>query len=207
MKKVLLLSMAVLALLVTSCSGAGSDNDKGSLFGSLPKEYAKMMAERENLKEQAKNVKSEAEKAKLIEKGKKMDEEWSAKLESTAKGLDGKEIVLADGEFKVTAPLSLTFEKLNGNDLEPSFMINGSAENIDPITIENRYLPSCIVYIAGYDAEGNELFKSEVGSIKGTLTNNVLEIPAGVQVEFTTLRFNGKYVDEYSAAKTLKLIM
>lgn len=209
MKKIATLAAiaATAAMMLSSCSGSGSGSDKGSLFGSLPSEYAEMMAERDNLKAKAKDIKSEAEKAELIQKGKEMEEKWSAKLEKTAKGLDGKEITLTDSLFKVTAPISLTFEKLNGNDLEPSFKVNGSAETAETITIEESYLPARIVYIAGYDAEGNELFKSEVGKVAGTLTDRTLEIPAGAQVEFETLKFNDKYVDKYPEAKTLRLII
>lgn len=205
MKKFLLIAMAGFAMTLASCSGSGSG--KSALFGSLPSEYANMMAESDKLIEEAKNIKTAEDKQKLIEKSQKMDEKWSAKLEKTAKSLDGKEITLVEDFFKVTEPISLTFEELVGNDLEPRFRVNGSAETIESITIESGYLAYRTVYIAGYDAEGNEVFKSDVGSVKGTFANNVLEIPAGTEVEFTTLSFNDSYVDKYPEAKTLKLIM
>ncbi len=209
MKKIATLAAfaATVAIMLSSCSGSGSGSDKGSLFGSLPSEYAEMMTERDNLKEKAKEIKSESEKAELIQKGKEMDEKWSAKLKNTAKGLDGKGIALTDSLFKVTAPVSLTFEKLNGNDLEPSFKVNGAAETVEPTTFEKTYSTTRTVYIAGYDAEGKELFKSEVGRVAGTLTDTTLEIPAGTPVEFGNLRFYDKYVDKYPEAKTLKLII
>lgn len=198
---------ATAVMMLSSCSGSGSGSDKGSLFGSLPSEYAEMMSARDALKEKAKEIKSEAEKAELIEKGKKLDEKWSKKLEESAKGLDGKEINLTDSIFKTTTPLTLTFEKLQGSDLEPSFKVNGSAETVEAITVENTYLTTQTVYIAGYDAEGTELFKSDVGRVTGTLTGTTLEIPAGTQVELGTLTFNDRYVDKYPEAKTLKLII
>lgn len=207
MKKIATLATiaATAMMMLSSCSGSGSDN--GSLFGSLPSEYAEMMAERDALKEKAKDIKSEAEKAEFIEKGKKLDEKWSKKLEKSAKDLDGKELNITDSIFKITAPLSLTFENLQSSDLEPSFKVNGSAETVEPTTVENTYLTARTVYIAGYDAEGNELFKSEVGKVAGTLTGTTLEIPAGTPVEFGTLRFSDRYVDKYPETKTLKLII
>lgn len=207
MKKIATLATiaATAMMMLSSCSGSGSDN--GSLFGSLPSEYAEMMAERDAFKEKAKDIKSEAEKAEFIEKGKKLDEKWSKKLEKSAKDLDGKELNITDSIFKITAPLSLTFENLQSSDLEPSFKVNGSAETVEPTTVENTYLTARTVYIAGYDAEGNELFKSEVGKVAGTLTGTTLEIPAGTPVEFGTLRFSDRYVDKYPETKTLKLII
>lgn len=207
MKKIATLATiaATAMMMLSSCSGSGSDN--GSLFGSLPSEYAEMMAERDAFKEKAKDIKSEAEKAELIEKGKKLDEKWSKKLEKSAKDLDGKEINITDSIFKITAPLSLTFENLQSSDLEPNFKVNGSAETVEPTTLENTYLAAHPVYIAGYDAEGTELFKSQVGKVAGTLTGTTLEIPAGTPVEFGTLRFSDRYVDKYPETKTLKLII
>ncbi len=199
--------MTVAVMMLSSCSGTGSGFDKGSLFGSLPSEYAEMIAERDKLQEKAKDIKSEADKAELMEEAKEMDEKWSAKLENTAKGLDGKTINVTDSLFNVTEPMSLTFEKLNGNDFEPSFKVNGSAEAAEAITRDKTYLSSMIVYIAGYDAESNELFASEIGTIAGTLTDTTLEIPAGTSVEFGTLRFKDKYVEKYSEVKSLKLII
>ncbi len=209
MKKIATLAAiaATAVMMLSSCSGSGSGSDKGSLFGSLPSEYAEMMSERNALKAKAKDIKSEAEKAELIAKGQELNEKWSAKLENTAKGLDGKQINLTDSIFKATAPVSLTFKELKGSDLGARFMVNGSAETVEPVTIENTYSSSRIVFIAGYDAEGNELFKSEIGKVAGTHAGTTLEIPAGAQVEFTTLKFNDKYVDKYPEAKTLKLII
>lgn len=206
MKKIKTISalIAVVMLTLSSCSGGGSG--KSLLFGSLPSEYAQLKAERDKLEEKAKNVKTEAEKNEIIEKGKKLDEKWAPKLEKAATELDGKEINFTDGIFKVTSPISLTFEKLTSRNLEPIFKINGSAETTEAITIENTFNNSRLVYIVGYDAEDNEVYKIQVGRIVGEVNLNVLEIPAGTPVEFSTLTFHGAYVDKYPEAKTLKLI-
>lgn len=189
---------------LVACSGSSNSSETG-LYGNLPAEYGKMMTERDALKEKAKNIKTEAEKAELIAQGQKMDEEWSAKLEETAKGLDGKPLTITDSLFKVTAPVSLQFEKLQGSDLEPQFKVDGTAEAAQELTRENTYLSKLIVYLAGYDKEGTELFTSEIGTVAGTLDGTTLVIPAGAPVEFTHLRFNDKYVEEYPKATTLKL--
>lgn len=189
---------------LTSCSGSSSDNSL--LFGSLPSEYAELKEERAKLDEQAKNVTTEAEKEKLIKKGQKLEEKWTPKLEKTASDLDGKEINLTDSMFKVTSPLSLTFEKLASRSLSPIFKINGSAVTAEAITVENTINPTLLVYIAGYDAAGNDLYHIKVGRITGEVKLNVLEVPAGTPVEFSTLTFDGSLVDKYPEAKTLKLI-
>lgn len=195
---------AVVVMILSSCSGSGSD--KSLLFGSLPSEYAELKAQRAKLEEKAKNIQTEADKKKLIEEGQKLDEKWTPKLEKSATELDGKEIDITDGLFKVTSPLSLTFEKLASRTLAPIFKINGSAETTEAITVENTFNPTLLVYIAAYDAEGNDIYHIKVGRITGEVNLNKLEIPAGTPVEFSTLTFDGAQVDKYPEAKTLKLI-
>ena len=197
------LATAVIMAL-SSCSGSGSGDSL--LFGSIPPEYAELQEERDKLDEQAKNVTTEAEKAELIKKGKKLEENWTPKLEKAAKELDGKEIPVTDGIFKVTSPVSLTFEKLANRSLAPIFQINGTVETAEPITVENTINPSLLVYIAGYDAEGNDLYHIKVGRITGDVKLNVLEIPAGTPVEFSTLTFDGTKLDQYPETKTIKFI-
>lgn len=206
MKKVtfLVALAAILIISMTSCSGSGSQ--KSLLFGEIPSEYAELKAERNKLDEQAKNVKTEEEKSELIKKGQKLEEKWTPKLEKAAKELDGKEIELTEGTFKVTSPVSLTFEKLKTRTLEPIFKVNGMVVTEEPIKVENTINPTLLVYIAGYDAEGNEVYKSQIGRLTGEVTLNVLEVPVGTPVNFQTLTFNGAYVDKYPEAKTLKIL-
>ena len=208
MKKITTLAaiVAMTAMALSSCSGSGSDKD--SLFGSLPGEYAEMMAEEAKLKEKATKITTEAEKAKFIEESQKLNEKWSAKLEKSAQKLDGKEINLSsDGQFKVTSPVSLTLDKIGSKDLSMQFKVTGGAEAAEPITIANAYTTSRAVFIAGYDENGTELFKSPIGQVTGTANGADLEIPAGTPVQFSTLSFNKKYVEEYPLVKTLKLTM
>lgn len=209
MKKIrtLVAVIATAVITLTSCSGSGAGSDKNSIFGSLPSEYSEYMAERAKLKEKGEKVTTEAEKAELIEKGKKLDEKWSAKLEKAAREVDGKEINITDSLFKVTSPISLTFEKLNGSSLAPRFKINGSAENAELITVENTFNPQRYVYLAGYDAQGNQLFRMEVGKITGEINGTTLEIQPGTPVDFSTLKFYPADVDKYPEAKTYKLIV
>lgn len=200
---VAVLATAVMMAL-SSCSGSGSS--ESLLFGSIPPEYAELQEERAKLDEQAKNVTTEAEKEEIIKKGKKLEEKWTPKLEKAAKELDGKEIPVTDSIFKVTSPVSLTFEKLANRSLAPIFNINGTVETAEPITVENTINPTLLVYIAGYDAEGNDLYHIKVGRITGDVKLNVLEIPAGTPVDFSTLTFDGTKVSQYPEAKTIKFI-
>lgn len=208
MKKIATFAALAAAVMMTlsSCSGSGSGSEKSSLFGSLPSEYSEFKVEKDKLNEKAKDIKTEADKAELIKKGKKLDEKWTPKLEKAATRLDGKEINIDDGAFKVTTPLSLTFDKLGKKNLEPIFKVNGSAETAENITIDKTFNPTRKVYIAGYDANGEKVFSSEIGRITGEININTLEIPAGTPVVFQTLQFNGANVNKYPEAKTLKLI-
>lgn len=206
MKRISLFAPLAIAILIalSSCSGSGSD--KSLLFGSIPSEYAKLTEERAKLDEQAKNVTTQAEKEELIKKGQKLEEKWTPKLEKAATELDGKELPVSDSIFKVTSPISLTFEKLASRSLAPIFKINGSVETAEPITVENTINPTLLVYLAGYDASGNDLYHIKVGRITGEVKLNVLEIPAGTPVEFSTLTFDGTKLDQYPETKTLKFI-
>lgn len=195
---------AAIMMILSSCSGSGSGNSL--LFGDLPSEFAKFKTQRDKLDEEAKNVKTEAEKAEIIKKGEKLEKKWSPKLEKASAKLDGKEINFSDSFFKVTSPVSLTFEKLSSRTLEPVFKINGSVETAETITVEKTFSQTQAVYIAGCDGEGNELYTIRVGRITGDVNGNTLVIPAGTPVVFSNLTFNGSYVDKYPEAKTLKFI-
>lgn len=206
MKKLSIIGSLATVILVSLSSCSGSGSGKSLLFGSLPPKYAEFKEERAKLDEEAKNVTTEAEKEKIIKKGQKLEEKWTPKLEKEATELDGKEIPVTDDIFKVTSPVSLTFEKLASRSLEPIFKINGTVETAEPITIENTINPTLLVYIAGYDANGNDLYHIKVGRVTGEVKLNVLEIPAGTPVEFSTLTFDDNKIDQYPEAKTLKFI-
>lgn len=204
MKKITTFALMAFAfmLILSSCSGS----DKSMLFGSLPSKYSELKSQRDQLEEKAKNVKTEEEKAEIIKKSQKLDEKWTPRIEKAATKLDGKEIDITDDTFKVTSPISLTFEKLSSRTLEPIFKINGSAETAEAITLENTINPSLLVYIAGYDAEGNKLYSIKVGRITGEVEGTTVTIPAGTPIDFSNLTFAGAYVDKYPETKTLKFI-
>ena len=91
MKK--LKTMALIAMcmpFLSACSGSGSEDN--SLYGQLPDRYEQFVKEKEQLREQAKDIKTEAEKKALIEKSEKMTETWKVKIEESAKALNGKPI-------------------------------------------------------------------------------------------------------------------
>ena len=130
MKK--LKTMALIAMcmpFLSACSGSGSEDN--SLYGELPDRYEQFVKEKEQLREQAKDIKTEAEKKALIEKSEKMTETWKVKIEESAKALNGKPIKLDECGFDVTTPLSLEFtDFFSKSDLEPTFKVNG--EDVDP---------------------------------------------------------------------------
>lgn len=196
---------SILTPMIFSCSGAGSSDTL--LFGSLPGVYGQFQAEEAQLQEEAKNITSEAEKAKLIEKSEKMKEEWSGKIEESAKALDGKTIEFAESDIKVTEPISLQFDGFFSEiDMTPQFKINGSAEAPAEINTGEMYLgTSENVYIVGYNAEGQEVYKINAGFIPVENVDGKAVVKAGTAVNFDTLYFSEKKAEEYEAAKSLKL--
>lgn len=198
----LLASIAVLVPMLFSCSGGASSS---ALLGSLPGEYEKFQEEKAQITEEAKNVKSEADKKKLIEKSQKMESKWSAKLEESAKSLDGKPFEFAESDIKVTEPVSLEFDGFfSKSDMQPKFKINGAAEAATEINLGVNYvLPSERVYIVGYNAEGQEVCKIKAGSIAVENVDGKSVVKAGTPVNFDNFHFSPK--EDYRAAKTIKL--
>lgn len=206
MKKIVTM-MAIAAMsasIMISCSGSGSS--KGSIFGSVPEKCEQFLQEKEELSKEAENIQTEADKAKLIEKSQKMQEKWQAKIEESAKALDGKAIEFAESAIKVTEPVSLEFEKFfSESTLTPKFKVNGKAEAATDITTELKYIrPHTSVYLVGYNAEGQEAYKLNVGSIEVQNQEGNVFIPAGTPVEFSSFQFSLKGED-CKDAQTLKL--
>lgn len=197
------MALAVITLpMLASCSGGSST----PLFGSLAGEYAKYAEKKAEIEKKAESITSEEEKAKLLKEAKEMQEEWSVKIEDAAKSLDGKSVEVEAGDFKVTEPISLTFEDFyNKSDLKPIFKANGKAEAANEINTGNYVLPNRIVNIVGYDAEGQKLYSNEIGTVAVTNRDGKGIIAAGTPVELTSVRYSDKYVKEYLKATTLKL--
>lgn len=205
MKSIKLLALvAIFMPMLFSCSG-GASSSNSALLGSLPDQYAKFQEEKAQIGEEAKNVKSEADKKKLIEKAQKMEEKWSAKLEESAKSLDGKPLEFAESDIKVTQPVSLEFDGFfSKSDMQPKFKINGAAEAATEINLGVDYvIPSEMVYIVGYNAEGQEVCKIKAGSIAVENIDGISVVKAGTPVKFDTFHYSTK--ENYSAAKTIKL--
>lgn len=207
MKKMKQMALAVLLMpLLFACSG-GSSTDT-NLYGSLPEKYEKFMQEKADLKKQAENIKTEADKKELIEKSEKMQAEWKVKIEECAKTLNGKPIEVEKCDFTITTPLSLEFTDFYSNsNLTPSFKINGEATATSDMKTGNDFiLPSENVYLVGYNAEGQEVYKTLVGNIAAENVDGKAFVKAGTPVEFKKLKFSKSDIENgYKDAKTYKL--
>lgn len=209
MKKIitLLAIAAMAAFIMVSCSGNGSS--KKGPFGSLPDVYEQFMQEKDQIAKEAEKITTEAEKAKLMEKSEKMQGKYKAKLEESAKALDGKAITVESDVITVTEPISFQFEKFfSESTLQPYFKVNGKAEVATDITgrrIGAYYTnPTETVYLVGYDAEGKEVYKFNIGEINAENKDGYSFIPAGAPVKFNGLTFSLRAQD-YKDAQTLKL--
>lgn len=207
MKKMKQMALAVLLMpLLFACSG-GSSTDT-NLYGSLPEKYEKFMQEKADLKKQAENIKTEADKKELIEKSEKMQAEWKVKIEECAKTLNGKPIEVEKCDFTITTPLSLEFTDFYSNsNLTPSFKINGEATATSDMKTGNDFiLPSENVYLVGYNAEGQEVYKTLVGNIAAENVDGKAFVKAGTPVEFKKLKFSKSDIENgCKDAKTYKL--
>lgn len=200
---------AIVVPMLSSCSGDGATSSNPSLFGELPEEYVQFKAEKDAFKEKAKEIKTEADKAKLIKESQEMEEKWTVRIEESSKSLDGKTIGISDGEIKVTEPLSLTFDRFfSKSDLTPVFVVIGAAQAAVDITPESEFPRTAYqVYIVGYGPDGAELFDNEIGFIDAQETDGKAVIPAGTPVKFDKLQFSGKDAPAYPMAETLKLVV
>lgn len=207
MKKMKQMALAVLLMpLLFACSG-GSSTD-ANLYGSLPEKYEKFMQEKADLKKQAENIKTAADKKELIEKSEKMQAEWKVKIEECAKTLNGKPIEVEKCDFTITTPLSLEFTDFYSNsNLTPSFKINGEATATSDMKTGNDFiLPSENVYLVGYNAEGQEVYKTLVGNIAAENVDGKAFVKAGTPVEFKKLKFSKSDIENgCKDAKTYKL--
>lgn len=207
MKTMKLMAFAAIVMpLLYSCSG-GAGSSGTPLFGSLTGVYEQFQTEKNKLTEEAQNIRTEAEKAKLIEKATKMSEEWKTKIEDSAKSLNGKAIKFEESNIKVVEPVSLEFEKItNKSDLTPRFKINGSAEAATEINTGLDYVLSAEkIYIVGYNAEGQQVYKIKAGTIPVENVEGKSVAKAGAPVKFEAISLSDKNLEDYKAAKTVKL--
>lgn len=199
----LLGALAILPLMM-SCSG---EDDSKSPFGSLPKVYGEYLKEYDELKEKAKDIKTEKEKAEYLEKTNKLLDKWTAKIETAAKKLDGKVVEFGEGQFVTTQPISFQFSKINQKDYTyVVFDFNGSAETAEDIAFErNYYTPAKSVRMVGYDAEGQQLFyERNVGSVEVIEKDDKSFIPKGTPIKLSSFQFGGANMDMYRNATVLK---
>lgn len=199
-----LLMAFVMIPMMQSCSG---DDAKSPFFGSLPKVYGEYKEAGDKLKEEAKDIKTEEEKAKYLEKSEKLQQKWAEKLETAAKKIDGKPLEFGESDIKVTTPVSFQFKDITEkSSLYVVFNFNGSAETKEDITIDRMYIGMTIsVNLVGYDVENKVMFSYPVGKVQSVEKDGKIFIPAGTSVEFNTFQFGGNSLDAYINTTVLKL--
>lgn len=199
----LLLGALVMLPMMQSCSGEGSSK---SPFGTLPKVYEEYLQSGEKLKKEAEKIKTDEDKAKYLEKSEKLKKEWSEKIAKAAKKLDGKTVNFEDGEFTVTEPISFQFNDISEKAyLHAVFNINGTAVTADDTTLaRDFYAKDASVKLVGYDSEGQQLFKSNVGVIACQEKDGKSFIPKGTPIKFEFFQFGGKDAPTYGNTAVLK---
>lgn len=201
------IALALASFTLASCSG--SNASESDLFGAIPGEMTQFQSEMDALQEKAKDIKTEADKKKLIAESQEIQEKYTAKIEETAKALDGKELKITDAEFTVAQPVTLTFEGLSSKkNLSPRFKLGGE------LSVPADFSPaapligaSYTVYLVGYDAEGTALFASKAGFVPAENVDGKGMVKAGTPVTLETLTYNDKYNEIYPNVKSLKFVV
>lgn len=195
---------AVMIPMMSSCSG---DDSSKSPFGSLPKVYDEYLEAGNKLKEEAKNIKSEEDKAKYLKKSEELTKKWSEKIESTAKKLDGNTLNFEDGMFKVEQPISFQFNEMKEMSyLYAVFGFNGVAEASYDIVLNRNYkITSTSVKMIGCDSDSQELFNFDVGNIDVVDKEGKYIITKGTPIKFNVFRFGGNDIEKYMNTQYLKL--
>lgn len=205
--KHLAVSSAIALTILSSCSGGGASKSESLLYGNLPAVHSEMQEAKNSIKEEFIAAKSESQGKDLIEKANKLEKEYSEKIEAAAKALDNREINFSEGDLKITAPVTLTYESFfSQSDMTPYFKVNGSAEAATDITFAGEHpLSGYNVYIVGYGPDNEELFASKVGMIDAEINGETAVIKAGTPVKFDRLQFSSNETDEYRKTASLKL--
>lgn len=200
------MALALASLTLASCSGGGS-SDSG-LFGALPGEMTRYESEMKALEEKAKDIKTEADKKKLIAESQEIQEKYTTKIEETAKALDGTELKVTDGEFAVAQPVTITFDGFaNKKTLSPRFKLGELTVLADFSPAAPLFGASYDVYLVGYDAEETALFASRVGFVGAENVDGKGVVKAGTPVTLETLTYNDKYNEVYPKVKSLKFVV
>lgn len=200
-------AIALASFTLASCSGGSAS--ESDLFGALPGEMTQFQSEMDALQEKAKDIKTEADKKKLIAESQEIQEKYTAKIEESAKALDGKELKITDGEFAVAQPVTLTFDGFaNKKTLSPRFKLGGELSvPADFSPAAPLFGASYDVYLVGYDAEETALFASRVGFVGAENVDGKGVVKAGTPVTLETLTYNDKYNEVYPKVKSLKFVV
>ncbi|MDE6010784.1 MAG: hypothetical protein K2F87_05010, partial [Muribaculaceae bacterium] len=105
-------AMVAMSGSLASCSGESGDGGSDAesmLFGKVPSIMMKIEKVQQEIKLERKTATTQKELIKAEEKEQKMKDEWIPKLEEAAQALDGKQLDISEGDFKVTTPLTLTY--------------------------------------------------------------------------------------------------
>ncbi len=179
---------AVAGASLVSCGEEGGSASKSKIFGTIPSLHAKRDAKFEGIREKLKACTNEDEGMKLVAEYENLKKEYLAKIEEAAKALDGTELEIDPvPEFNIITPITITFRNFFSEiDMAPRFDIAGEVVVANDFEKPEgaKYLGS-LVYLVGVDADGNQVFGSQIGTVhvEGEIGGPQV-IKAGTPVEF-----------------------
>mgnify|MGYP000794379460 FL=1 len=208
-------AIACASLILASCGGGSSSDSR--FFGNVPGLCAKWEQTNDGLKEKFKTADSAEAAGKIMDEANASKEEYKAKIEEAAKGLDGKTIeIQSTPQFTVNSPLTLTFDRMSSMD--PRFKLAGdivagenyqseNARSLSDGSDPSRYKGlSQHVYLIGLDNEGNKVLESKIGYFPMDLINDTeLGVKAGTPLELETFTIHDGNMEGCIKATTLQL--
>lgn len=218
MKKVLY-SIAVIASALAMVSCGGSGNTQSKLFGEIPSVRIKYEQKSDELQQKMEDVKDIGDLTKLAEEYEALGDEQKVELEAAANKWSGSTLEIDECEnLTVNTPITVEFDGFFSSD-SPKFKINGDIVVSTEIECEasedlikyystrtDQLIPRRVRLIA-LDAEGNEVFKETIGTVKPTFVDNKILILVGEKVimDGQELVFSDKNLDQYGNIEKLTL--
>lgn len=208
-------AIACASLTLASCGGGSSSDSR--FFGNVPGLCAEWEQTNNDLKEKFKTSESAEAAGKIMDEANASKEEYKAKIEEAAKGLDGKTIeIQSTPRFTVNSPVTLTFDRMSSMD--PRFKLAGDivagenyqSENArslsDGASDVSRYKGlGQHVYLIGLDNEGNKVLESKIGYFPMDLISDTeLGVKAGTPLVLETFTIYDGNMEGCIKATTLQ---
>jgi len=224
MKKIGLMTLAAAAASFALTSCGGSSAPSSLLFGKVPGIVTEFQAERDRMKNELSQCKSQSDGLKLIADFEALEAETFAKAEEAGKAWSGTTLEVESNElFEVKTPVTVTFDGFfSKSDMTAKYTLAGeivvakeciwepvkkSDESVIRMIQKEGIKPYNTIHVEviGLDADGNELVRNRIGYVQLALIGDRVGVRANTPIQFESLVMKKKSAAEYPKVKSLKL--